>query len=87
MMSPVISLSDPLDLILIPGVAFTRSGGRLGHGMGYYDKYLQSYFNRFPEKTKINFLIGLAFREQMLDDSQLPLDPHDYQLNIVLTAD
>ena len=73
----------------MPGVAFTRNGGRLGHGMGYYDKYLQSYFNRFPEKKKINktLLIGLAFQEQIVSDGQLPLDPLDYPLDVVLSSD
>lgn len=79
----------PLDLILMPGVAFSRSCSRLGHGMGYYDKYLHSYFNRFPDRVKINktLLIGLAFREQVVDDDQLPIETFDYPLDLVLTSD
>lgn len=83
------SLSDPLDLILLPGVAFSQIGGRLGHGMGYYDKYLHTYFNRFPDSAQINktLLIGLGFKEQIVDDDQLPLDKFDYPLDIILTSD
>lgn len=83
------SLSDPLDLILLPGVAFSQNGGRLGHGMGYYDKYLHTYFNRFPDSAQINktLLIGLGFKEQIVDDDQLPLDKFDYPLDIILTSD
>jgi 5-formyltetrahydrofolate cyclo-ligase len=78
-----------LDVILVPGVAFTRGGGRMGHGMGYYDKYLLKYFNKFPDKTKIDktFLVGLSFREQIVDDDQLPIDPFDYPLDLILSDD
>uniref|UniRef100_U5EYE0 5-formyltetrahydrofolate cyclo-ligase n=1 Tax=Corethrella appendiculata TaxID=1370023 RepID=U5EYE0_9DIPT len=77
--------TDGLNLILLPGVAFTLNGSRCGHGMGYYDKFLKNYFEKFPQKqTK---LIGVGFKEQILDESLLPLDPHDYPLDEVITSD
>jgi 5-formyltetrahydrofolate cyclo-ligase len=70
-------------------VAFSQGGGRLGHGMGYYDKYLHKYFSRFPDRVEINktLLVGLGFREQIVDDDQLPVDPLDYPLDLILTSD
>ena len=67
-----------LDLVVMPGVAFTEAGARLGHGKGYYDKYLASL--RDPKPTTI----ALAFREQILDE--LPTGPHDVPVDLVLTC-
>lgn len=81
------ALTGPLDLILIPGVAFTNAGGRCGHGMGYYDKYLHTYFQTYDRKINKTHLIGLAFREQIVNNENLPLDPLDFPLDTVLTSD
>lgn len=71
-----------LDLILMPGVAFTMDGKRLGHGMGYYDKFLENYFNRNPKhSTK---LFGLAFKEQIFDE--IPITDKDIILHEIITA-
>lgn len=72
----------------MPGVAFSQIG-RLGHGMGYYDKYLHNYFNRFPDRAKVNktLLVGLGFQEQIVGNDQLPLEPFDYPLDFVVTSD
>lgn len=59
-----------LDLVLVPGVAFTLDGDRLGYGGGYYDRFL-------PQCTKAQ-LIALAFREQIR--AQLPVEEHDIRI-------
>lgn len=76
----MVSAGHPaLDLVLLPGVAFTARGDRLGHGMGYYDKFLAS----LPEPKPST--VALAFREQVVDE--LPTTELDYSLDAVLTAD
>ena len=65
-----------LDLIMVPGVAFDRRGGRLGHGKGYYDKLLQNA----PPDTP---LVALAFECQVLPE--IPMQPHDVYMDKVIT--
>lgn len=67
-----------LDLILVPGVAFDRTGGRTGHGKGYYDKLLQHARADAP-------LIALAFECQLFP--QIPMDDHDIFMDKVVTED
>jgi 5-formyltetrahydrofolate cyclo-ligase len=64
-------------LVIVPGLAFTPDGHRLGYGGGYYDRFLAS----LPPSV---VTIGLCFREQVVDD--LPLDPHDLPVDHVVTG-
>jgi 5-formyltetrahydrofolate cyclo-ligase len=66
-----------LDLVLVPGLAFDRRGHRLGHGHGYFDRFLA----RLPKTTPT---VGLAFRFQFLD--RLPTAAHDHPVQTILTA-
>ena len=70
---------EGLDLILIPGLAFTREGARCGRGKGYYDTYLAKIRQkqRSPPTT-----LALAFKEQILED--VPTDVHDVKIDKVL---
>lgn len=88
-------------MILMPGVAFARSGGRLGHGMGYYDKYLQEMFSANPQRIDLalrgqlaaklqankTILLGLALDEQIVPEAELPLDTHDILLDDIITSE
>ena len=66
-----------LDLVFVPGIAFDRRGHRLGHGHGYFDRFLARVPKAIPT-------VGLAFRFQLLD--RLPTAPHDHAVQTVLTA-
>ena len=65
-----------LDLIMVPGVAFDRNGGRTGHGKGYYDKLLE---HAKPETP----LVALAFDCQIF--SEIPCEAHDIYMDKVVT--
>ncbi len=65
-----------LDLIMVPGVAFDREGGRTGHGKGYYDKLLEHARPDAP-------LVALAFESQMFPN--IPCEAHDIYMDKVVT--
>ena len=65
-----------LDLIMVPGVAFDRRGGRTGHGKGYYDKLLEHARLDTP-------LIALAFECQLFPE--IPMQSHDMFMDKVVT--
>lgn len=67
---------EEIELVIVPGVAFTRTGQRLGRGKGYYDRFLSS----LPENTP---KIGLAFHFQIVES--LPCCPHDFTLTSVVS--
>ena len=66
---------DAIDAVVLPGVAFTPDGHRLGRGGGYYDATLA----RMPRA----FTVGLAFEVQLVPT--LPFEPHDVPLDAIAT--
>lgn len=71
-----------LDLIIVPGLAFTKQGHRLGRGKGYYDKYIVKY-NRNGFVSPIT--IALAFNVQICDF--VPTSSNDVAINHVIYSD
>ncbi|XP_006628680.2 5-formyltetrahydrofolate cyclo-ligase [Lepisosteus oculatus] len=71
-----------LDLILMPGLGFDRSGNRLGRGKGYYDTYLQRCM-QYPKGKP--YTIGLAFKEQVC--TAVPVDENDIRIDEILFED
>ena len=67
-----------LDLVVVPGLAFTRDGRRLGQGGGHYDRFL-------AELPPSCTTVGVCFAEQIVDD--LPEEVHDRRVGIVLSDD
>lgn len=70
-------LADEADLIVVPGVAFDRSGHRIGYGKGFYDRFL-----RHPGRKA--HLVGLCHDFQVID-GHIPADSHDIRMEIIVT--
>ena len=64
-----------IDLVIVPGLAFTPAGDRLGYGQGYYDRFL-------PTVSAPS--VGVCFEDQLIDE--MPLAPHDVRVGAVVAA-
>jgi 5-formyltetrahydrofolate cyclo-ligase len=67
------------DVVLAPLLAFDRRGGRLGYGMGYYDRTL----SHLRAQGRRPLAIGIAFAAQEVDE--VPTGPADILLDGVIT--
>ncbi|MBK9598828.1 MAG: 5-formyltetrahydrofolate cyclo-ligase [Flavobacteriales bacterium] len=64
------------DLIIVPGLAFTAKGHRLGYGAGYYDTFLPQH----PEA----FTVAVCFPFQVV--ASLPVEGHDHVVHRVASG-
>lgn len=67
---------DPTALVLMPGVAFTENGDRMGYGGGYYDRFLAAE----PDHPTV----ALCYAFQMVET--LPTEEFDIPVDLVLWA-
>ncbi|MBP3564927.1 MAG: 5-formyltetrahydrofolate cyclo-ligase [Alistipes sp.] len=70
--------AEAIDLMVVPAVAFTRRGERLGRGKGFYDCYLSREGFRA-------YTVGVCYSHQLLDS--LPTEPHDCRVDEVVVGE
>ncbi|MFP7297632.1 5-formyltetrahydrofolate cyclo-ligase [Neobacillus niacini] len=63
-----------IDLLIVPGLAYTREGFRLGFGGGYYDRYLPHYYGK---------TLSLAFDFQVIPE--FAIEEHDIAVSTIIT--
>lgn len=63
------------EVVLVPGLAFSEDGKRLGRGGGYYDRFLSSF--------RHTHRVALAYEAQLVPD--LPIENHDQRVDIIVT--
>ena len=68
--------ASELDVVMVPGVGFSRTGGRMGNGQGYYDRLLENVRPDCP-------LVATCYESQLFDD--LVIGPHDVFMDQVVT--
>jgi len=73
-LSPTLLPMNRIDLVAVPGVAFDRTGNRLGRGGGYYDRLLDGFSG---------ISAAVAFDFQIFP--QIPCEPHDRSVDALVT--
>ncbi|MGH2671506.1 MAG: 5-formyltetrahydrofolate cyclo-ligase [Actinomycetota bacterium] len=66
-----------VDVVIVPGVAFDRRGGRVGYGGGFYDRLL----SRAPSAPAV----AVAFDVQLVD--AVPQGQSDSRVDVIVTED
>ena len=84
--SPHFTLLEKPWLLLVPGVAFTKEGRRLGQGGGFYDReLLRLRENIRQDGGEQGRVIGVAFSCQVVE--AIPVEEHDQRVDEVLVVD
>ncbi len=65
---------ESIELLIVPGLAFTANGYRIGFGGGYYDRFMKNYFGK---------TLSLAFSPQMIPDFET--EEHDIPVSKIIT--
>ncbi|MBS4222432.1 5-formyltetrahydrofolate cyclo-ligase [Lederbergia citrea] len=65
---------NDIDLLIVPGLAYSKEGFRIGFGGGYYDRFLKGYHGA---------TLSLAFAVQLLD--YIPVESHDLPVSKIIT--
>jgi 5-formyltetrahydrofolate cyclo-ligase len=75
-----LALVDPaaIDVVIVPGSAFDREGGRMGYGGGFYDAFLRRLR---PDAWRI----GIGFEAQLVE--RVPREAHDLCVDLLVTEE
>jgi 5-formyltetrahydrofolate cyclo-ligase len=71
-------LTEDIEFVLVPGVAFDAQCNRLGYGGGYYDRLLE-------DLGPFASLVAPAFALQIVE--RVPIEEHDIPLNVIVTEE
>ncbi|KAJ9172120.1 hypothetical protein P3X46_015399 [Hevea brasiliensis] len=82
----VMQAREPVDLVILPGLAFDRSGNRLGCSGGYCDVFLKKCQDLAAEwKWKQPLLVALAYSLHIMEGGAIPVTPNDVPVDALVT--
>lgn len=67
---------EDIDLLIVPGLGYSKDGYRIGFGGGYYDRFLKDFKG---------ITLSLAFREQLVDE--VPAETHDIPVQKLISEE
>lgn len=73
---------EGIDMLIMPGVGFSEDCYRTGYGGGFYDDYIKRHVEKFNKRP---YLLGIGLEQQFIQE--IPVEPHDEQLNNVILND
>ncbi|WMT42113.1 5-formyltetrahydrofolate cyclo-ligase [Paenibacillus sp. D2_2] len=73
-----------IDIIIVPGLAYDRHGGRIGFGGGYYDRFMEQILAD-KNRGHVPIRASLALEEQIVQ-KRIPMEEHDFRLDMLFTA-
>ena len=75
---PVWVDEEQIDLVIVPGLAYSKKGERLGFGGGYYDRFLERHYYS---------TMSLAYKEQLYDEASWEVDVFDQRIQTLITME
>lgn len=67
---------DPPDVILVPGIVYGKYGERIGHGGGYFDRFLP----KIPHAVRVGVALNCQFLQR-----ELAIHPHDVRMSYIVS--
>ncbi|KAL7240919.1 hypothetical protein ACSBR2_006543 [Camellia fascicularis] len=82
----VMQASEPVDLFVLPGLAFDRLGRRLGRSGGYYDVFLKKYKELASKRNwKQPLLVALSYSLQIVDEGAIAITHNDVPVDAIVS--
>lgn len=83
----VMQANEPVDLFLLPGLAFDRMGRRLGRGGGYYDTFIKNYQELAKARNwEQPLLVALSYSTQIMDEGVIPVTQNDVPVDALVSS-